>query len=172
MSKARHSLESTFTRAWLQRGALAILLWPLSLIFRIAVALRRTLYATGLFSSTRLPVPVIVVGNIYVGGTGKTPFVIWLANTLRDAGLRPGILSRGHGGTKSTTQLVSASSMAKHVGDEPLLMAQHTQCPVMIGRDRVAAGRALLATAPETDILIMDDGLQHRPQAQHRNSTL
>jgi len=140
---------------------LAVLLWPLSLLFRIMVALRRTLYATRIFSSTRLPVPVIVVGNIFVGGTGKTPFVIWLANTLRDAGFHPGVLSRGYGSIQRDPLFVTPCSMPKFAGDEPLLIAQRTNCPVMIGRDRVAAGRALLAIAPDTDILIMDDGLQH-----------
>ena len=138
-----------------------MLLWPLSLIFRAIVGLRRKLYATKWLASTRLPVPVIVVGNIFIGGTGKTPLVIWLAAALKQAGFHPGILSRGHGSAQRDPILVTPTSLPEKVGDEPLLMAQRTGCPVMIGRDRAAAGRALLGLAPETDILIMDDGLQH-----------
>ncbi len=161
MSNARQSLESTFTRAWQRRGLIAIVLWPLSLLFRCIVGLRRWLYASGLLDSTRLPIPVIVVGNIFVGGTGKTPFVIWLAETLRAAGFHPGILSRGYGGTNRQPQRVMPDALPQDVGDEPLLIARRTHCPVMIGRDRATTGKALLAAEPSIDILIMDDGLQH-----------
>ncbi|MEA5097460.1 MAG: tetraacyldisaccharide 4'-kinase [Burkholderiaceae bacterium] len=148
-------------RLWLRRGSGALLLWPLSLLFRLVTALRHALYAGGLLRSTRLPVPVIVVGNIFVGGTGKTPLVIWLAEALRAAGYRPGVISRGYGTQGSAPQPVSATSSPEMVGDEPLLIAQRTGCPVMVGRDRAAAGLALLAAHPEVNLIISDDGLQH-----------
>jgi len=154
-------LESIFTRAWLRRGPLAVALLPLALLFRLLAALRVLLYRLGIKSSERLPVPVIVVGNIFIGGTGKTPLTIWLAESLRGAGLRPGIISRGHGGAESALRAVTPQSAAGEVGDEPLLIAARTGCPVVVGRKRADAGRALLAAHPEVDVLIADDGLQH-----------
>lgn len=151
----------TLTRAWLRRGALACALWPLSLLFRALSGLRAGLFRAGLMQSHRLPVPVLVVGNIFIGGTGKTPLTIWLAETLRAAGFRPGVISRGHGGAGSAPRAVTPDSLAGEVGDEPLLMARRTGCPVMVGRDRPAAGRALLAAHPEVNVIISDDGLQH-----------
>ena len=155
------SLESTLTRAWLRRGPLACALWPLSLLFGLLGAVRRLLYRRGLLQSTRLPVPVIIVGNIFIGGTGKTPLTIWLAAVLRNAGFTPGIISRGHGGKQTLPQLVTPDALAADIGDEPLLMARRSGCPVMVGRDRPAAGAALLRQFPAIDIIISDDGLQH-----------
>jgi tetraacyldisaccharide 4'-kinase len=108
-----------------------------------------------------LPVPVIVVGNIFIGGTGKTPLTIWLVQQLRAAGLRPGVISRGHGGAGSAPQEVLPGASARSVGDEPLLIAERAACPVVVGRRRAAAGRHLLALHPEVDVLVTDDGLQH-----------
>jgi tetraacyldisaccharide 4'-kinase len=155
-------LESTLTRAWLRRGPLAIALWPLSLLFRLLAALRAGLFRAGVLRSGRLPVPVIVVGNIFIGGTGKTPLTIWLVEQLRAAGLRPGVISRGHGGEgDGGPREVLPGSSAREVGDEPLLIAHRTGCPVVVGRRRVDAGRHLLAQHPEVDVLVTDDGLQH-----------
>ncbi len=155
------SLESTLSRAWLRRGPLACALWPLSLLFRMLAALRARLFRAGLLKSARLPVPVVVVGNIFIGGTGKTPLTIWLAEALRDAGFTPGIVSRGHGGEGSAPEPVGPDASARQVGDEPLLIARRTGCPVVVGRRRAEAGRALLAAHPGVDVLIADDGLQH-----------
>ncbi|MDN4052473.1 tetraacyldisaccharide 4'-kinase [Massilia sp. YIM B02763] len=155
------SLESTLTRAWLARGPLALALWPVSLPFRLLAALRRGCFRIGLLKSERLPVPVVVVGNIFIGGTGKTPLTIWLARQLRAAGLRPGVISRGHGGAEEAPREVLSSSSARDVGDEPLLIAARAGCPVVVGRRRVQAGRHLLALHPSVDVLIADDGLQH-----------
>ncbi len=153
------SLEAVLNRAWLGRGALACALWPVSLLFRTLAASRAGMYRAGVLKASRLPVPVIVVGNIYVGGTGKTPLTVWLVAALRAAGYHPGVLSRGHGGAGAGE--VTASSLAAEVGDEPLLIARRSACPVMVGRDRAAAGRALLAAHPDIDVLVTDDGLQH-----------
>ncbi|HAT31596.1 MAG TPA: tetraacyldisaccharide 4'-kinase [Janthinobacterium sp.] len=154
-------LEATLTRNWLRRGPLACALWPLSLLFGALSGARARLYRAGLLRSTRLPVPVVVVGNIFIGGTGKTPLTIWLAQALRQAGFTPGVISRGHGSADRLPRPVRADSSAQQVGDEPLLIARRALCPVMVGRDRAAAGRALLAAHPEVDVLIADDGLQH-----------
>jgi tetraacyldisaccharide 4'-kinase len=158
------ALAATLTRAWLRRGPLACALWPASLLFGALSAVRRLLFRAGWLASHRLPVPVVVVGNIFIGGTGKTPLTIWLVQALQQAGMRPGVISRGHGGDGgdgATVRAVTADSTAQQVGDEPLLIAQRTGCPVVVGRDRAAAGRALLAAHPDTDIVLTDDGLQH-----------
>jgi tetraacyldisaccharide 4'-kinase len=155
------SLETTLTRAWLRRGPLAWALLPLALLFRLLSGLRLLLFRLGVKRAERLPVPVVVVGNIFIGGTGKTPLTIWLAEALRAAGLRPGVISRGHGGENSAPRAVTPQSDPREVGDEPLLIAARAGCPVVVGRRRAEAGRALLAAHPEVDVLISDDGLQH-----------
>lgn len=149
---------------WYRLSPLHLLLYPLSLLFRALSALRRFLYRSGILASVRLPVPVVVVGNISVGGTGKTPLTLWLAQQLLDNGWHPGIVSRGYtkdGKQRSIPHEVSIEDAAEVVGDEPLLMAQRALCPVWIGRNRPAAAQALLAAHPECDIILSDDGLQH-----------
>lgn len=138
-----------------------LLLVPLSLMFGLLVRLRHGLYRRGVFQVERLPVPVIVVGNLNVGGSGKTPLTITLVQSLRQAGFTPGIVSRGYGGSAQAAMPVRAESDPAIVGDEPVLMARRAVCPVWIGRKRVEAARRLLAFHPEVDVLIADDGLQH-----------
>jgi tetraacyldisaccharide 4'-kinase len=156
-----NSLESILTRAWMQRGTLAFALWPASLLFRLLVVLRRNLYRSSLLETTRLPVPVIVVGNVFVGGTGKTPLVIWLVEVLRRAGHTPGVVSRGYGAKNDAARPVTPDSAPEIVGDEPVLIARQTQAPVAIGRNRADAAWALLAAHPKLSVIISDDGLQH-----------
>lgn len=146
---------------WQGRGAAAWCLLPLSLLFAFLAGLRRRLFALGVLKAERLPVPVIVVGNIAVGGSGKTPIALWLADTLRARGHRPGIVSRGYGGTVEGTAEVPPGGDPARYGDEPVLMAALSGCPVWVGRDRPAVGRSLLAAHPEVDVIIADDGLQH-----------
>jgi tetraacyldisaccharide 4'-kinase len=148
-------------RAWSRRGPLAIGLLPLAGVFSALAALRRRLYALRWLRSERLAVPVIVVGNITVGGSGKTPVVIALAQALALAGRRPGVVSRGYGGSAAGPRAVDPADPAALVGDEPLLIARRAGVPVWIGARRAEAGRALLAARPECDLLICDDGLQH-----------
>ena len=161
MSTSPPVIATIFTRTWRERGVLACLLWPLSVAFFLLVTIRRALYMAGLLKRTTLPVPVIVVGNIFVGGTGKTPLVIWLIAQLRAHGFSPGVISRGYGGQAERVQAVNASMSPLLVGDEPLLMAQKTGVPMMVGRHRVSAAQALLAVHPDVDVIISDDGLQH-----------
>lgn len=151
-------------RHWYRLTPLHLLLIPLSLLFGLLAAVRRTFYRMGILHSEQLPVPVIVVGNITVGGSGKTPLTLWLVEQLIAQGWHPGIVSRGYtagGAPLNTPQQVYATSNPDEVGDEPVLMAQRKLCPVWVGRDRAAAGHALLKAHPECDVLLSDDGLQH-----------
>ena len=140
----------------------AAMLLPLSLLFRAAVALRRAGYRSGLLRSVALPVPVVIVGNITVGGSGKTPLVAALAQALAQRGFHPGIVSRGYGRDRDDGDPLPVDPDAdpRRAGDEPLLLAR-AGYPVVVARDRVAAGRALLARHPACDVILADDGLQH-----------
>jgi len=146
---------------WYRITPLHLLLLPVSFIFRLLVKTRRALYRSGILPGEKLPVPVIVVGNITVGGSGKTPLTLWLAQQLLDSGWHPGIISRGYESKTFSPQAVHPSSDPGAVGDEAVLMAQRKLCPVWVGRDRAAAARLLLRAHPECDVLLSDDGLQH-----------
>jgi tetraacyldisaccharide 4'-kinase len=153
-------------RLWLQQqwyrlGLSHLLLIPLSWLYGFLIKLRRFAYQHGILKSHQLPVPVIVVGNISVGGTGKTPLVIWLVTALKQAGYSPAIISRGYGGSTQTIRSVSAGDDPRIVGDEPVLMAAHTHSPVWVGRDRAVLAEALLRNHPECDVIVSDDGMQH-----------
>ncbi|SDH32657.1 tetraacyldisaccharide 4'-kinase [Propionivibrio dicarboxylicus] len=160
---SRSGLAQRLPVLWYQRRPAAVLwpLLPLSWLFRALAALRRGLYRIGVLRAQRLAVPVIVVGNLTVGGSGKTPLVLWLVDALRARGLQPGIISRGYGGSGEGVRCVDPDAPAGDVGDEPLLLARRSRAPVFVGRDRVAAGAALLAACPACDVIIADDGLQH-----------
>jgi len=146
---------------WYGSHPLSIVLLPLSGLFRLVVAARRYAYKAGVLRSHKLPVPLIVVGNITVGGTGKTPLVIWLVESLRASGYRPGVVSRGYGGNAASwPQPVTAASDPAMVGDEPVLIARRTACPVAVAPRRVAAAHALI-TDYGCDVIVCDDGLQH-----------
>jgi tetraacyldisaccharide 4'-kinase len=134
---------------------------PLSWLFAVLSFLRRYLYKIHWLKSYRVAVPVIVVGNINVGGTGKTPLVIWLAEQLTLAGYKPGIISRGYGGSAKQVAQVLSSSDPAIVGDEAVLIATRTACPVFVSANRVAAAQNFLASFPECNVIISDDGLQH-----------
>ena len=137
------------------------MLFPFSLLFLALVALRRTLYRVGILRSEGLPVPVVIVGNITVGGSGKTPLTIHLVLALRALGRHPGIVSRGYRGNATSATEVFVGSDPAAVGDEALLLARRAGCPVFVGRDRLAAARALLVRYPQCDVILADDGLQH-----------
>ncbi len=146
---------------WYRTSPLQLALWPLAAVFGALAALRRLLYHAGVLTVTRVRVPVVVVGNISVGGTGKTPLVIWLAELLRARGFSAGVICRGYRGSSGETQRVLADSDPRLVGDEAVLLARRCSCPVWSGADRVSAARALLQAHPACDVVISDDGLQH-----------
>ena len=151
----------TFPEYWLRPTPLSAALLPVSWLFAAASAARRSLFRLRVLPVIRLPVPVIVVGNVLVGGTGKTPLVLALLERLREAGYRPGVLIRGYGGTSQSPVDVRADDDPYAVGDEAVLIAARSGCPVCSGRDRGAAGRKLLQMHPQCNVLVSDDGLQH-----------
>ena len=147
-------------RVWYRGGTGYWFLLPLSAIYWLVTALRRFAYRIGLRHTEVLDVPVIVIGNLTAGGTGKTPATLWLAQALSERGFRPGIVSRGYGGSKSTSPMrVDGASDPAVVGDEPVLLARRSACAVAVDRDRVRAARMLVDDG--ADLIIADDGLQH-----------
>jgi tetraacyldisaccharide 4'-kinase len=153
-------VKAWLTRRWYGTAKAPWFLRPLAALFGLVARLRRRRQQAQA-REQRLPVPVIVVGNIAVGGTGKTPFVIWLVERLREWGWKPGVVSRGYGGTAPRwPQQVRADSDPALVGDEPVLIARHAGCPVFVGPDRALAAQRLLASGG-VDIVVSDDGLQH-----------
>ena len=148
---------------WLRRGLLSWMLWPLSGLFALLTGLRRGLYRAGVLRAQSAGVPVVVVGNLTVGGAGKTPLIAALAQGLQQVGWRPGIVSRGYGrrAADDAPLRVEAQSDPAVCGDEPVLLARLTGCPVMVGRRRALAARALRTAYPEVDVILSDDGLQH-----------
>jgi tetraacyldisaccharide 4'-kinase len=146
---------------WQSFTPVSAALCPLSLLFGAAAGARRAAYRAGLIPSVKLPVPVIVSGNITVGGTGKTPLALWLAACLRDRGHTPGIVCRGYGGRSRAPQRVAPDSDPHDCGDEAVLLARRSGCEVWVGADRVSAARSLLAAQPACTVVISDDGLQH-----------
>lgn len=146
---------------WYRRGAIAWLLWPASLVFGFVVFIRRTLYRVRLLKSKHPGIPVIVVGNITVGGTGKTPLVIWIAELLKSKGWSPAIISRGYGAKIETPRAATVAAEPGEVGDEPIVLARRSGCPVWVGPDRVQVAAALRVAQPEVNVVVLDDGLQH-----------
>jgi tetraacyldisaccharide 4'-kinase len=153
-------MEQRLTKLWYRDTAGPSLLQPLSWLYATAIRVRATAYARRWLTTYHVDKPVIVVGNLTVGGTGKTPLVIWLARHLAERGLRVGIVSRGYGSQAAEApRQVNETSNWQDVGDEPLLLYRGTQCITLIGRDRVAAAQALVTRG--VDVIVSDDGLQH-----------
>ncbi len=156
-------MDAFLQRVWYERRSqwFSLLLLPLSWLFAVIVALRRAAYRSGLAQSFRVSRPVIVVGNITVGGTGKTPMTIWLAEQLSARGLRVGIVLRGYGGTSTQwpRDVTNADTSAEEVGDEAVLLARRTGALVVAGPDRVAAAKRAIERGAQ--VVLCDDGLQH-----------
>lgn len=157
----RGGLERTLLDGWRQRGVLARVLWPISLVYWALITLRCALYRFGLLKSERLGVPVIVVGNVIAGGAGKTPATLAIAEYLRESGWRPGIISRGYGRRTGDCREVTPADDPLDAGDEALLLRRRAGVPVFVAARRAQAGKALLAAYPGVNVLICDDGLQH-----------
>jgi tetraacyldisaccharide 4'-kinase len=153
------SIQSWLNRIWYERAAPPWWLLPLSVAYGAVSGARRYAYARHLRRSTRLSRPVVIVGNLSVGGTGKTPLVCWLVARLGERGRKPGVVTRGYGGSSSGVRMVEVSEDPLLVGDEPLLLARRTGVPVAVGRDRPAAAQLLVGAG--CDVIVSDDGLQH-----------
>ena len=158
------SLASRLVAAWYAQRltVLTAPLVPFAAAFAALASARRALFRLGVLHERRLPVPVVVVGNITVGGSGKTPLAAALTRALAERGWHPGIVSRGHGGSRvhGSPIVVAPDSDAREVGDEPVLLVR-TGIPVVVAADRVAAARALIEAHPQCDVIVADDGLQH-----------
>jgi tetraacyldisaccharide 4'-kinase len=154
-------VKQLLQKAWLSRGTLACLLWPLAQCYGLVVRLRRVLYRRGVLGSERFRVPVVVVGNVVAGGAGKTPLVIALVRHLQAQQIAVGVVSRGYGRSASNCIEVTPTAPPAQTGDEPALIHRLTGVPVFVANKRTDALKALLATHPETTVALCDDGLQH-----------
>jgi tetraacyldisaccharide 4'-kinase len=153
------SVQSWLNRMWYERAAPPWWLLPMSVVYGAVSGSRRYLYRKHLRRSSRLSRPVVIVGNLSVGGTGKTPLVCWLVARLRERGFKPGVVTRGYGGNSGAIHLIEVFDDPKRVGDEPILLARRTGVPVAVGRDRPAAAQLLVGAG--CDVIVSDDGLQH-----------
>ncbi|MDP1969998.1 MAG: tetraacyldisaccharide 4'-kinase, partial [Methylobacter sp.] len=155
----KKTLSRWLVDIWYKDPFIGVWLMPLGFLFSDFVKFRKFLYRVGVLKKHTLPVPVIVIGNITVGGTGKTPLIIWLAELLKSEGFKPGIISRGYGGqAESWPQWVDANSTAEHVGDEAMLIAKQTDCPMAVSPLRVDAAKLLLVKS-YCNVILSDDGL-------------
>lgn len=155
------AFRDNLLKSWQRANALTLILWPLSLVYRAIFFIRKKSYQCGLLASYKAPVPIMIVGNLTVGGTGKTPLVIHLVSVLRDLGYKPGVISRGyHGEAKQYPYSVEIDSLVSESGDEPALIVRRTQVPMVVGPNRRANIEQLLSQNA-VDIVISDDGLQH-----------
>ena len=153
-------MQGFVNKIWYQGHWLQWILWPLSWLFGLISFIRRSLFKMGVKKQTQLSVPVIIVGNITAGGSGKTPMVIYLIELLRQHGFNPGVISRGYGADVDGVLSVTAEHSAAEVGDEPAMIFHRTQVPFVVGSKRVQAAQQLLSDY-DIDIIISDDGLQH-----------
>lgn len=168
ISALKRKLEFKLFQIWQSKQGPAKFLRPVSWLYCAVVVGRRLAYYLKIKKTARIAAPVIVIGNLTVGGTGKTPLVAWLTNYLKEHGYRPGIISRGYGGkARHWPQQVRPDGDPVAVGDEAILISKRTACPMAVGPERIISGRELLQYHPTCNIIISDDGLQH--YAMHRD---
>lgn len=146
---------------WYGKPGWLFILLPVTFLYQFVMMVRRWCYRLSVFKTTKLPVPIIVVGNLTVGGTGKTPLVIHLVKQLQEQGKTVGVISRGYGVNNITPKIINKQSVAAEVGDEPLLIFKKTNCVVCVCKDRVLAAKTLLQKQPKCEVIVSDDGLQH-----------
>jgi len=163
----RARLHSRVLKMWQRRGLVPRLLFPFALVHGLWRRFDLWRYRVGLKRPQQVRVPVVVIGNLYVGGTGKTPLTLELIRELRSRGWSPGVVSRGYGAARTLPRIVQPNGAASDYGDEPLLIARSGQAPVVVGADRAAAARLLLNLHPHVDVILADDGLQHRRLARN-----
>ena len=156
-----NSIHEILNYQYYKKSTWIYLLLPLSLIFLLIISIRKLLYKLSILKTFKIRVPVVVVGNINLGGTGKTPLVMWILENMLNKGLNPGLISRGYGSKINNHKEVKLTSKASDVGDEPLLIKSKLNLPVFVGADRVKVAQALLSKYPKVNIIISDDGLQH-----------
>ncbi len=155
------SLSELLEETWYNKHPLAYFLLPLSWLYRFIIFVRKQIYKAGLMRVNKFNIPIIVIGNIVAGGTGKSPLTIWLVDYLKQKGRLPGVISRGYGGKlNNSVQQVRVDSNPELVGDEPIMIARKANCPVAIGKNRSKAVEGLLEHE-NVDVIICDDGLQH-----------
>jgi tetraacyldisaccharide 4'-kinase len=154
-------LKSALQRGWRTRNFLSCVLWPVSVVYGMLITFRRWLYRAGVFTTKQVGVPIVVVGNVTVGGGGKTPLVMALAAHFARQGVSPGVISRGYGRKRDDCLEVLPTTPVTESGDEPALIKRARAAPVFVARNRIEAAQALLAAYPDTRLIISDDGLQH-----------
>jgi len=155
------TVSEALSKIHYSKSLVSLLLLPFSVVFLLIYFVRKIFYRFNFLRSFKLKIPVIVVGNITSGGTGKTPLIIYLANELKKNGYRPGIISRGFGSKSAGAIEVSQKIDVADVGDEPMLIQKHTHLPVFVSKDRVSAAKALFKKYKKTDVILSDDGIQH-----------
>lgn len=165
MNSERTALQGRLLRLWYEQPGRPTALQPFSWLYSAATSVRRAAYRRGWLRAHSVGRPVVVIGNLTVGGTGKTPLTIWLANTLRERGIEVGLVSRGYGRRGGGLRVVMPSSSWQEVGDEPVILHRRSGCATIVASDRVAGARELVARGAQ--VILSDDGLQHLRMARH-----
>jgi tetraacyldisaccharide 4'-kinase len=155
------SIHEIMNAQYYEKPSWILLLLPISFIYFLIISLRSWAYKVGILKVIKMDIPVVVIGNITMGGTGKTPLVIWLLEKLIKLGMKPGLICRGYNSKANSPQEVFTISEVSNVGDESLMVKLRLDIPVFVGKNKAKVGKRLLKSYPNVNILISDDGLQH-----------